>query len=219
MSDAGAPTLPGTPVPEGYRPRLELLVPAREARAFRVGVGEVLQVIDVRGQQVGDLMAWRLERPDEYLSPAHTVSCLTHLVPREGEELFSNHRRPLFRIRRDTVGRHDLVVPCCDPERYARDFGQPDHPSCLMSIQAALREAGETWIPRGELAWNVFMNNVIGPDGSVTTEEPSQGAGAYIELEVLADLGVVLSACPQDLTPCNAFRPTEMAVRVYEPVR
>jgi len=116
------------------------------------------------------------------------------------------------------VGRHDLVVPCCDPERYARDFGQPDHPSCLTSIRAALEHAGETWVPRAELAWNVFMNNVIGPDGSITTETPPQDAGAYIELDVLADLGVVLSACPQDLTPCNAFQPTEMAVRVYEPV-
>lgn len=217
MSEAGAPTVPETPVPEGYRPRLQLLVPAREARAFRVAASEVFQVIDVRGQQVGDLMAWTLQRPDEYLSPAHTVSCLGRLVPREGEELYSNHRRPLLRIRRDTVGRHDLVVPCCDPERYARDFGQPDHPSCLKSIQTALADARETWLPRGELAWNVFMNNVVGPDGSITTEAPPHGAGAYIELDVLADLGVVLSACPQDLTPCNAFQPTDMAVRVYEP--
>jgi uncharacterized protein YcgI (DUF1989 family) len=218
MSDGEAPTLPETPVPEGYRQRLQLLVPAREARAFRVAAREVFQVIDVRGQQVGDLMAWLPEQPDEYLSPAHTVSCLARLVPREGEELYSNHRRPLFRIRRDTVGRHDFVVPCCDQERYARDFGQPDHPSCLASIRAALVGAGETWIPHGELAWNVFMNNLIEADGRITTEAPPHGAGAYIELEALADLGVVLAACPQDLTPCNAFHPTEMAVRVYEPV-
>jgi uncharacterized protein YcgI (DUF1989 family) len=209
--------VPETPAPQGYRLRLELLVPAREARAFRVRARELLQVIDVRGQQVGDLMAWKLQQPEEYLSPAHTVSCLARLAPREGESLFSNHREPLFRVRRDTVGRHDLLVPCCDPERYALDFGQSDHPSCLMSIARALQDAGETWVPRGELAWNVFMNNVIDADGSLTTELPSHGPGAYIELEVLVDMGVVLSACPQDLTPCNAFQPTEMAVRVFEP--
>lgn len=208
--------IPITAVPSGYRLRREILVPAREARLFEARRGEVIQVIDVRGQQVGDLMAWLVGSPHEYLSPSHTISCLARLVPRKGEELFSNHRRPLFRIREDTVGRHDLLVPCCDPERYARDFGQPDHPSCLTSIRAALRDAGVDWVPRGELAWNVFMNNVVAPDGAITTEAPPHGPGSYIELEVLEDLYVVLSACPQDLTPCNAFQPTEMGIRVFE---
>ena len=33
-------------------------------------------------------------------------------------------------------------------------------------------------------------------------------AGSSMELEVLEDLVVALSACPQDLAPCNAFNPT-----------
>ena len=87
-------------------------------------------------------MAWQLAEPDEAFSPAHTVSCLARLVPREEDQLYSTRRRPLLRLRRDTVGRHDLVVPCCDPERYRLDFGLDDHPSCLASIQAALADAG-----------------------------------------------------------------------------
>lgn len=219
MSGAADDTvaIPQTPTPKGFVLTQEVLIPAREARAVRVRVGDVLQFIDVRGQQVGDLMAWRLADPDEYLSPGHTVSCLTHLMPREGEEIFSNHRRPLLRIRRDTVGNHDLVVPCCDPERYARDYGLTDHASCLGSIQAGLRLAGETWMPRAELAWNVFMNNAITPEGSIVTSEPPHPAGSYIELEVLDDLGVVASSCPQDLTACNAWVITEMAFRVFSP--
>lgn len=214
----GRVAIPATPTPEGYVLSQEVLIPAREARAVRVRAGDVLQLIDVRGQQVGDLMAWRLAEPDEYLSPGHTVSCLTHLVPREGEEIFSNHRRPLLRIRRDTVGSHDLVVPCCDPERYARDYGLTDHASCLGAIQAGLGLAGETWTPRAELAWNVFMNNAITPGGSIVTSEPPHPAGSYIELDVLDDLGVVASSCPQDLTACNAWVITEMAFRVFSPL-
>jgi uncharacterized protein YcgI (DUF1989 family) len=136
------------PAPAGYRLREELLVPAGGAGVVRLARGEVLQLVDVEGQQVADLMAWRLADPGEALSPAHTVSCLARLVPREGDSLFSTCRRPLLRLRRDTVGRHDLVVPCCDPERYRLDFGLDDHPSCLASIQAALAEAGETWPAR-----------------------------------------------------------------------
>jgi uncharacterized protein YcgI (DUF1989 family) len=210
-----AEVIPDTPTPAGYRLRHEQLVPAGRAGTVRLARGEVLQLVDVAGQQVADLMAWRLAEPAEAFSPAHTVSCLARLVPREGDHLFSTRRRPLLRLRRDTVGRHDLVVPCCDPERYRLDFGLDDHPSCLASMQAALTGAGEGWTARGELAWNVFMHNTITDDGRLVTEEPGHGPGAHLELEALDDLGVVASSCPQDLTPCNAWTITPVAFRTF----
>jgi uncharacterized protein len=127
-------TIPPTPTPDGYVMTSEVLIPASEARAIRVLAGQVVQIIDVLGQQVSDVMVWRLDDPAEYLSPSHTVSCLTHLVPVPGEALYSNHRMALLRVRVDTVGHHDLVVPCCDPERYRNDFGI-EHVSCLSAIQ------------------------------------------------------------------------------------
>jgi uncharacterized protein YcgI (DUF1989 family) len=219
MAEATDTTIPPTPTPERYRLGEEVLIPAGKARANRLRRGEVLQLIDVKGQQVSDFMAWRLNDADEFLSPSHTIACLGHLVPKEGEELFSNRRRPLLRIRRDTVGVHDLLVGCCDSDRYERQLGAPGHPSCLSSIREALAAAGETWTPRSELAWNVFMANVVEPDGSVVTQEPSHRSGDYIELEALEEIGLVATSCPQDLTPCNAWVITEMAFRVYEPER
>ncbi|MBS1888631.1 MAG: urea carboxylase-associated family protein [Actinobacteria bacterium] len=191
----------------------EVVVPAREARTIEVEAGQVLAVVDLEGRQVGDLAAW-LRDPREYLSPGHTLSCLTKLVPEVGDEIFSNHRTPLLRIVRDDVGRHDLIVPCCDPERYSRDYGLADHPSCLASLQRALAADGRDLPLEGEQCWNVFMNNRH-EDGRIVTHEPEHGAGATIEMEALADLVVALSACPQDLSPCNAFDPTPMALRVY----
>lgn len=212
-----AEVIPPTPVPAGYRLQDEVLIPAGEARAVRLARGQLLQVVDVRGQQVADLMAWRLAEPSEPLSPAHTVSCLARLTPLEGDELFSTRRRPLLRLRRDTVGRHDLVVPCCDPERYRRDFGLDGHPSCLASIESALAAAGAAWTPRGELAWNLFMHNTITPDGRIVTEEPGHGPGDHVELEALDELGLVASSCPQDLTACNAWTITPIALRLFAP--
>jgi uncharacterized protein YcgI (DUF1989 family) len=209
--------VPATPAPAGLRLLSEVLIPAGEARCLRLRGGQVLQLIDVRGGQVSDVMAWSLADPEECFSPGHTVSCLGRLVPREGDAWFSNRRREMFRVRRDTVGRHDFVVPCCDPERYARDFGLTDHRSCLASIEAALAAAGEGWRPRGELAANVFMNNVIEAGGRVVTREPTQPPGAYLELEALVDAALAASSCPQDLTPCNAWRITEVAFRVFAP--
>ncbi|MBS1881558.1 MAG: urea carboxylase-associated family protein [Actinobacteria bacterium] len=193
----------------------EVVVPACEARTIKVRSGQVLQIVDVEGRQVGDLVAYRPDRPDEHFSAGHTVSCLTKLVPEVGDEVFSNHRTPLLRIRRDDVGNHDLIVPCCDPERYSRDYDRPDHGSCLASIERSLRDFGSKVPVAGESAWNVFMNNRL-EGGRIVTYEPEHGAGSLIELDVLEDLVVTLSACPQDLSPCNAYEPTAMAMRVYD---
>lgn len=190
-------------------------VPSGEARAVLVAAGQVIQIEDLEGQQVGDLVAYRADDPTEYLSPAHTCSCLVKLVPVVGDDLYSNRRTPLMRIVRDDVGTHDLVVPCCDPERYSRDYGLTDHPSCLVGLRQGLAAFGSDWTVQGELAWNVFMNNKL-EDGRIVTYEPGHGAGATIELEALVDLVVCLVACPQDLSPCNAFNPTDMAIRVLE---
>jgi len=196
----------------------EVVVPAREARVVVVRAGQVLQIVDLEGQQVGDLMAYLIRNPGEYMSPGHTLSCLAKLMPEVGDEIFSNHRTPLMRIVRDDVGTHDMIVPCCDPERYRRDYGIEDHASCLASLQRVLREAGSEFAAPGEAAWNVFMNNRH-EGGGIVTHSPEHAARAAIDLEVLEDLTVALSACPQDLTPCNAFNPTPMALRIWEPMK
>ncbi len=191
----------------------EVIVPAREARTMEVKKGQVLEIVDLEGQQVGDFTAWLASDPNEYLSPSHTVSSLSKLVPEVGDSILSNHRRPLFRITRDDVGRHDLVVPCCDPERYAIDYGEPDHGSCLLSLQNAI--SGKDLPLRGEMCWNVFMNNQV-EDGKIVTYEPPHPAGSTIAMEVLEDMTVALSACPQDISAVNAFNPTPMALRTSD---
>ena len=191
----------------------EVIVPAREARTMEVKKGQTLEIVDLEGQQVGDFTAWLASDPNEYLSPSHTISSNGKLVPEVGDSILSNHRTPLFRIVRDDVGRHDLVVPCCDPERYAIDYGEPDHGSCLASLEAATEGTG---LPlRGEMCWNVFMNNQL-EDGKIVTYEPPHPAGSTIAMEVLEDMTVALSSCPQDISAVNAFNPTPMAMRVND---
>jgi uncharacterized protein YcgI (DUF1989 family) len=194
----------------------EVYVPPREARVVAVTAGQVLEIVDLQGRQVGDLMAYRIDDPDEYLSPAHTCAVVGKLYPEVGDAFYSNRRTPIMRVRRDDAGRHSLLISCCDPNRYVKEFGAPaDHPSCLTSIQRALAAYGSTWQPRGELTWNVFMNDQV--EGTrIVTYPPVQGAGALIALEILVELVICLSACPQDLTPCNDYNPTDMAMRVWE---
>ncbi|GIU97839.1 MAG: hypothetical protein KatS3mg013_1642 [Actinomycetota bacterium] len=194
----------------------EVLIPAREGRGVRMRVGQLLDVVDVEGHQVGDLIAWCLDDPSEYLSPTHTVSCNASIRLKAGSQVFSNRRNPLFTIVRDDVERHDIIVPCCDRERYERDFGLPNHPHCLGNLHDARDRLGETRELHGEMAWNVFMHNRVTEDGAVVTDRAAHGAGSTITLEAHRDLVVLVSACPQDLTPCNDFDPTSMLLRVRE---
>jgi uncharacterized protein YcgI (DUF1989 family) len=210
----------------------EVTVPAREGRGVRVAAGELLDVVDLEGHQVGDLVAWFADDPSEYLSPTHTVSCNASIRLGTGAQVFSNRRNPVFTIVRDDVERHDIIVPCCDQQRYERDYGLPDHPHCLGNLFQALDLVGDEYQRRGpaeaparasrnanfdlrgEMAWNVFMHNRVTDSGQVVTDRAEHAAGSTITLRAERDLVVLLSSCPQDLTPCNDFNPTAMQLRV-----
>ncbi len=194
----------------------EVLVPASQGRGIRVGRGQLLDIIDVEGHQVGDLVAFVEADPTEYLSPTHTVSCNASVMLRTGSQVFSNHRNPIFTIVRDDVEKHDVIVPCCDHQRYFRDYGLTDHRHCLANLEQARDLLGIEYELHGEQAWNVFMHNRVTENGEVVTDPAAHGAGATISLEAHFDLVVLLSACPQDLTPCNNFDCTPMLMRVRD---
>ncbi len=195
---------------------VEVLVPAEEGRGVYVKKGQLVDVIDVEGHQVGDIIAWYRNDPSEYMSPTHTVSCNASIELKTGSQVFSNHRNPVFTILRDDVEKHDIIVPCCDHERYKRDYDLDDHGHCLGNLIQGRDLLGEDYEIDGEAAWNVFMHNRVTPEGAVITDRAAHGAGATITLKAHEDLVVILSACPQDLTPCNDFNPTSMMLRVRD---
>ena len=203
---------------DGFVITEEHLAPPSCGVAFRVRGGDRLQIVDVRGQQVGDLVAFCADDPGEYFSPAHTVTQNWSIALRPGSRLASNRRNDLMRVLEDSVGYHDIVVPCCDAEAYRRRYGLHDHRSCKGNLEEAFRVLGVTLPVRGESAWNIFMKTAIQPDGEMLYLAPTHGPGSFIVLDILTDLVVGLSACPQDQTPTNGFHCTEMLARVWRPV-
>jgi len=201
----------------GFKLRQEVLAAAKHGCGFRTAKGERFQIVDVRGQQVGDLIAFKADEPSEYFSPAHTVTQNWRVTLRKNDFLASNRRNNLMRIVEDTVGYHDIVVPCCDPEAYLKRYGLHDHRSCKVNLEEGLASIGLDWPVHGERAWNIFMKNRIDPDGKMVYLEPTHGPGSYIILEALGDLVCALSACPQDQTATNGPECTEMLVRIWEP--
>jgi hypothetical protein len=203
---------------EGFECVESIIVPASEGKALTVEPGERLQIIDTEGKQVGDLMAWCRDDPSEYFSPSHTLTQNWRVTLAVGDVLATNKRREIFRIHEDTVGVHDILVPCCDPEAYVVRYGLHGHRSCLANIQEALAEINQPLTARGEMAWNMFMRNRIAEGGKIIYEAPEHGPGSYLTLDCLLPAVVALSACPQDQTPTNGWNCSPMEIKRWKPL-
>ncbi|MCH1640393.1 urea carboxylase-associated family protein [Paenibacillus timonensis] len=195
----------------------EVIIPAYEGRAIVVPKGHYLCIIDMEGQQVGDFVCFNQGNPGEHVSPVHMRSSLSSIRLKEGDGLYSNYRRPLMTLVKDTVGKHDFFFPACDYYRYKVDFGLEKHPNCHDNLEQALKPFR---IDYAELPdpINWFMNNVLDDKGDYVIEPPLSKPGDYVMLEALDDVVVAVSACSQDLAPVNGWKVTPLKLQVLEGV-
>ena len=189
----------------------EFVVPAGHARAWRMVAGEQVTIAQTEGHQVGDFIAFDAADLTEFLSVSHTRRCLGAWRIRGGDRLYTNHREPILELVEDTVGVHDILAPACDPYRYRRDFGVEDHRSCRMNFVEALAEyeIADWRVPDPV---NLFQNSPVLPDGRYQGGASPARPGDYVTLRALRNLIAACSACPQDLAPTNAGRPTDLRV-------
>lgn len=196
-------------------------IPARRGHAVRVTRGTEIEIINPSGTQVVD--TWALCPPDltEHLSMEHTRVVLGRLIPRTGDQLCSNRRRPLLTITADTSpGIHDTLMASCDAERYRMLGHRGYHDNCHDNFAAALRALG---LPARAVPapLNLFMNVPWEADGTLRFEPPRSRPGDLVRLRAETELIIVMSACPQDLVPVNgqAHRPAEVTFRLLAPGR
>jgi uncharacterized protein YcgI (DUF1989 family) len=183
--------------------------------AAEVRAGSLVRIVDVEGKQVGDLVLLRAADHTDRLSVGNTRKMANSLFVTTGAELWSTTYRRLARIEDDTVGRHDLLASACTPYDYPIRFGERGvgHRACLANLTQAFAPWGiaEHQIPD---PMNVFMNQVIHDDGTTEVREPVSRSGDHLDVRLLEDCVVALSACPQDLTPCNGWRITDLRVEI-----
>jgi uncharacterized protein YcgI (DUF1989 family) len=175
--------------------------------AFRLHAGDVLRVIDPRGEQVADLTAFAADDSREWLSSGRTIDYAETIYLTTGHTLYSNRSRPMFAIVRDDVGRHDFLLTPCSPETFSIIYGYTDrHPSCLDNLAAALAPYG---IARDAIptTFNAFMNVRVDAAGRLDIRPPESQAGDCIELRAEMDLIVGLTACSAELSNNYAFKP------------
>ncbi len=191
----------------------EVVIPGGDGAALVARAGQLLEIIDVEGEQVADFIAFSERSQSEWLSTTHTRSTTLRLNIEVGDILQSNWRNSMFEVVQDDVGTHDVITAMCDARRYTIDYGVTGHRSCRTN----LTEAFEPW---GIADWqipdpfNLFQNAPIRPDRTFGNERPTSRPGDKIVLRVLMDVLVGVSACPQDLNPCNGYAPSPIRVRL-----
>jgi uncharacterized protein YcgI (DUF1989 family) len=184
-----------------------------QGQAVELKAGQLLQIETVKGKQVADFVAFSLGDTEEYLSTAATRSTNANIVPQVGMTLYSNRRQPMFEIVEDTVGRHDMLYICCDPQRYEM-LDVPGHANCREALTDALTAYG-VGIDRIPSPINWFMNVSIQQRGELEIREPLAEEGDYVLLRALKDVVAAVSACPQDISATNAGNPTDLQIRVF----
>ncbi|KAJ7608808.1 hypothetical protein FB45DRAFT_380785 [Roridomyces roridus] len=203
MSTPRSPPTPGTT----YE------IPPRSGVAFTLQKGQRLTIIDPKGCQVSDLLAFNQHDINEVISSGRTLDYASRIFLTTPDPLYSNRSNVLLRIVEDTVGTHDFLLTPCSKDRFRIIYGDKEpHRGCFGNLAAALEGYGvkEDQIP---IAFNCFMNVPIdGTTGELKVLPPKSKAGDYITFVAEMDLVIGLTACSALQSNGGSFKPIHYRV-------
>jgi uncharacterized protein len=217
----------------------EVVVPPRDARAFRVLRGQFFRIVSIDGPQVGDLNLWNAnDLSERFFSGKTRALHATHVGA--GDRLWSSmpYLRPMATISHDTLGWygwdsdgagiHDVIGTRCDPYTNLLLSGTAYDFCCHSNLSRAL--AAELRVePRAvehhiHDVLNVFMCTGFTKDTHQYFMKASPvRPGDFIEFFAEIDLLGALSACPGG--DCSASHSSDAAacyplrIEIFEPDR
>jgi len=197
-------------------PNTSLHLAPQTGTAFVLGVADLLEIIDVEGEQVADLTAFAGDDPTEWLSSGRTIDYANTIYVTTGHTLYSNRSRPMFTIVADAVGRHDFLLTPCSPEMFAKLYKTTGHhPSCFENLARALAplDIAPNAIPT---TFNVFMNVEMLASGELRILPPRSRAGDSILLRAEMPLIVGVTACSAELSNNGRFKPIDLVIRAVD---
>jgi urea carboxylase-associated protein 1 len=184
-----------------------------------VKAGQILRILDIKGNQAADTLFFNQHNPSERYSAMDTLREQGNVYLTTGSELRSNHNNIMLEIVADTCGRHDTLGGACATEsntvRY--DLEKRCMHACRDSWMLAIAERPEYGISKRDISHNInfFMNVPITCEGGLTFEDGISAPGKYVELKAMMDIVVLISNCPQLNNPCNGYNPTPVEYLVW----
>lgn len=188
-------------------------IPAQSGRSTSISRGDLVRVIDPKGQQVADLWAFATEGKLDWLSTSQTRDINERLFPKVGESFYSATGAPMLTLVEDaSPGPHDMLFPACDTALYER-AGFPNHPNCRDNLHSALAAEGIS-LPFVPDPVDLFQNSSPQPDGRLEVLASINPPGGFVTLRAECDLLIVVTACSVDYHPTNGGICTEIKVEV-----
>jgi len=202
--------------PAGARLSVELA--AGDGWTHELAAGEVLRIVDLRGNQAVDALFFDAHDYANRYSAVDTIREQGAVYLGPGSCLLALDGQPLLEIVADTVGRHDTLGGACSQESNVVRYGEHTRHmhACRDTFLAQVLAWGRG-LEKRDLTHNVnfFMNVPLTADGGLEFADGLSGPGRYVELLARRDTVVVLSNCPQLNNPCNAYDPTPVALVVW----
>lgn len=199
------------------------VVPAGESWIHQIDAGQILRIIDLKGNQAVDTLFYNAQDYSDRYSAQDTIREQGNIYLTTGSRLISTRGNTLLTIVADTCGRHDTLGGACATEsnmvRYAIEKRHMH--ACRNSFLNALLHWNGGLSKRDITAnINFFMNVPVTPDGKLTFEDGISESGKYVELRAELDVLALISNCPQLNNPCNAYNPTPIEILIWNtPVR
>lgn len=189
------------------------VIPERSGTAFRLPQGATLTVIDPKGEQVADLLAYNADDVGEVISSGRTIDYAETIRLTVGDKLYSNRSRVMLTIIADDVGRHDFLLTPCSIDTFLHFYPDlPPHRGCFGNLVEALGPYGITsdQIP---VAFNCFMNVPVDAEsGKLKVLPPTSKAGDTIVFRAEMDLIIGLTACSAPDSNGGTFKPIQYRI-------
>lgn len=189
------------------------IIAERSGTAFSLPQGATLTVIDPRGKQVADLLAYNATDLDEVISSGRTLDYAETLRLTAGHKLYSNRSRVMLTITEDDVGIHDFLLTPCSIDTFLHFYPDlPPHRGCFGNLAAALHRYGIA-PDRIPVAFNCFMNMAIdSATGKLSVRPPLSQPGDRIVFRAEMDLVIGLTACSAPASNGGSFKPIHYRV-------
>lgn len=186
----------------------------------RLKKGQILRIVDLKGNQAADTLFFNANDPSERYSAMDTLALQHNLYLTTDSILYSNEQRPMLRIIADTCGRHDTIGGACSTESNTVRYSLEKRcmHACRDSWMLAIAEHPEYGLRKQDISHNInfFMNVPVTAEGQLTFADGISAPGKYVELLALMDVLVLISNCPQLNNPCNGYDPTPIELLVWD---
>ncbi|MFC7157831.1 DUF1989 domain-containing protein [Halomarina halobia] len=191
---------------------IEQRIPEKRGIAFRIDDGDTFEVIDPRGRQVADLVAFNADAPTERFSSKYSYRRNSKVRITTGDTLYTTEGREILTIIEDDCGVHDLLYAPCNHWVLDDYYDQPDENGCRENLSEALAplNVGEELV---HSTLNIFMKSTIAEQTYIDIREPVSEPGDTVKFCAEQDAFVAISSCAgESVVNAGETKPIDVCV-------